>query len=101
MQVFCVNLPNLRETLTMLSRPNIKLSPSRKSTEIGDEGERLAREHLEKLGHHILELKWRYGRYEVDIISRQGDTIVFIEVKTRKSGTFGDPEDFVTRKKQK
>jgi putative endonuclease len=69
--------------------------------ERGDEGERLAREHLAARGYEILETNWRYRRYEIDIVSRIGDTIVFVEVKTRKSGTFGEPEIFVDRRKQR
>ena len=63
-------------------------------------GEAAAVRYLEQIGHKILAINWRYKKYEVDIISRWENTIVFIEVKTRKSLTFGEPELFVGRKKQ-
>lgn len=48
----------------------------------------------------ILERNWRFKQKEIDIIARDNDTIVFVEVKARSSDAFGDPEMFVTRKKQ-
>lgn len=66
----------------------------------GSMGEKLAKDHLLKQGYEILELNWRFKKYEVDIISKKDQTIVFVEVKTRKSNTFGEPELFVTRQKQ-
>jgi putative endonuclease len=71
-----------------------------KSQKQGLSGEKLAREYLLEKGYEILEQNWRFRKYEVDIISKKGQTIVFVEVKTRKSGTFGEPEVFVTRQKQ-
>lgn len=70
------------------------------SQKLGSEGEELARKHLLKEGHIILATNWRYKKYEIDIISKKGQTIVFSEVKTRKNNTFGEPEVFVTKKKQ-
>lgn len=66
----------------------------------GEEGELLARNYLLKCGYKILETNWRYRKLEIDLIAKKGETMVFIEVKTRKNDTFGDPELFVTRKKQ-
>ncbi len=66
----------------------------------GKSGEEAARDYLLEKGHKILETNWRFKNYEVDIISRTENTIVFVEVKTRKSSTFGEPELFVNRKKQ-
>jgi len=48
----------------------------------GERGERFARLYLERAGHTILATHYRLGRYEVDIISRSGETVVFTEVKT-------------------
>lgn len=50
----------------------------------GELGETLATRHLEKLGFQIVQTNWRMHRYEIDIIARNGDTIHFVEVKTRK-----------------
>ena len=71
------------------------------SKKLGVDGERLAREYLLRLGHTILETNWRFKRYEVDIITKTGETIVFVEVKARKSDIFGSPEAFVNKNKQK
>jgi len=66
----------------------------------GQEGEMLAKNYLLKEGYEILELNWRYKKYEIDIIAKKAETMVFVEVKTRKNSTFGEPEIFVTRQKQ-
>ena len=71
------------------------------TTKIGNSGENLAKNHLRKKGYEILESQWRFGKYEVDIIAKNHNTIVFVEVKTRKNDTFGSPESFVSRQKQK
>lgn len=71
------------------------------SKNFGDWGEKLAKEYLLAHGHEILETNWRFKKYEVDIISRSGETIVFVEVKARKSAIFGEPEAFVTGQKQR
>lgn len=67
----------------------------------GIEGEALAKNHLELAEYQILERNWRFRKYEVDIIAQKGNIIAFVEVKTRKSDRFGDPELFVNRQKQK
>lgn len=66
----------------------------------GLEGEAHARVYLLKEGYEILERNWRYKKYEIDIIAKKAETIVFVEVKTRKNDTFGEPELSVTRQKQ-
>lgn len=58
-------------------------------------------EHLQKLGYIILHQNWRFRRLEVDLIARDKDVLVFVEVKTRSSTAFGLPHEFVDRKKQK
>jgi putative endonuclease len=68
--------------------------------EIGKQGEKLAEQHLRQKGYTILALNWRAGRSEVDMIARIGNTLVFVEVKTRNTEFFGLPESFVTEKKQ-
>lgn len=71
------------------------------SKHLGVEGEKKAREHLLKCDYTILETNWRFKKYEVDIICRRDQTLVFVEVKTRSSEVFGSPEIFVTLQKQK
>jgi len=67
---------------------------------LGDIGEKLAAEHLCRNGYTILHRNYRTRSGEIDIIARQGETLVFAEVKTRRSETFGSPAAAVTRRKQ-
>ena len=63
-------------------------------------GEGLAAAYLREKGYVILERDWRYGHRDIDIIAQQNDTIVFVEVKTRKSRDFADPVTAVNSQKQ-
>jgi putative endonuclease len=66
----------------------------------GKAGEDLAAHFLEKSGLKILERNFRFERGEIDLIAEEGEELVFIEVKARRSNVFGAPEDAVTEKKQ-
>ena len=66
----------------------------------GRRGENIAREFLVKAGYTILEQNWRCGRIEIDIIARQNNTIVFVEVKTRSSRWVADPAQSVDPEKE-
>lgn len=68
--------------------------------DLGKRGENIAKEYLLNLGYHILRMNWVYGKAEVDVIARQSDTLVFVEVKARTSVDYGQPEDFVNVKKE-
>ncbi|OFX16511.1 MAG: hypothetical protein A2033_05485 [Bacteroidetes bacterium GWA2_31_9] len=68
---------------------------------IGDEGELLTVAYLIKKGHKILETKWRFSHKEIDIISKSDDTLVIVEVKTRKKDSIVNPAQAVTKKKQR
>ncbi len=63
---------------------------------LGELGERLARQHLVKRGCQILHTNYRCQWGEVDVVAREGDTILFVEVKTRRSSSFGTPEEAIT-----
>lgn len=67
----------------------------------GRRGEALARIFLERKGYLILETNWRHRRAEVDLIVKDGEVLVFVEVKTRSSTAFGAPHDFVNAHKQR
>ncbi|MEI7896905.1 MAG: YraN family protein [bacterium] len=69
--------------------------------ELGKAGEALALTLLESKGYLILEKNWKYGREEIDIIARDGNFIVIVEVKTRSSNTYAEPEAAVNRSKQR
>jgi len=68
--------------------------------ETGKIGEKLAQDYLLNHGYKVLHTNWRVGRYEVDIIAQKNDILAFCEVKCRTSSLFGEPETFVTKKKQ-
>tara|TARA_R110000850_G_scaffold157824_1_gene281865 strand:- start:2864 stop:3349 length:486 start_codon:yes stop_codon:yes gene_type:complete len=68
---------------------------------VGTTGERLARKQIWSNGGKVLYLNYRpTGGGEIDIVARDGDTLVFTEVKTRTSERYGRPADAVDRKKQ-
>lgn len=60
-----------------------------------------ARNLLKTKGYTILEANWRFHRAEVDLIAKDGEILVFVEVKTRSSDAFGKPEAFVDARKQR
>ena len=66
----------------------------------GRKGERIACRFLLKQGFDILARRYRSRSGELDIIAYEGDTLVFIEVKTRSSTAFGEPWEFVDWQKQ-
>lgn len=67
----------------------------------GEKGESLAVEQLTKKGYKILERNYRTKMGEIDIIAKDGDVIVFIEVKARQTASYGNPKYAVTWTKQK
>ena len=69
--------------------------------DIGEKGEQLAVNYLLKDGYEVLEKNWRFKKSEIDIIAKKGNELVFVEVKTRSSNHFQEPEEAVTLKKQK
>jgi len=69
--------------------------------DLGREGEREAVKYLKNNGYDILETNWHYHRYEIDIIAKKEDVLAIVEVKTRATDYFGDPEDAVDYKKRR
>ena len=67
--------------------------------DLGKKGEELAVDFLQKNNYKILDRNWRYKKAEVDIITLKNDVLAVIEVKTRSSNYFGNPQDFVNPKK--
>jgi len=70
------------------------------ANELGKQGEEIATAYLLKQGYQILDVNWRAGRNEIDIIAKDKEFLVIIEVKSRRSDTFMEPEEAVTREKQ-
>lgn len=68
--------------------------------DLGLQGEKLAITHLQQQQYCILETNWRFKRAEVDVIAKDGAVLVFVEVKTRSYNFFGEPEAFVSEKKE-
>lgn len=67
---------------------------------LGDRGERAAAKFLKKLGYRILSTQHRNVFGEIDIIAQDGDTAVFVEVKTRTTANCGQPFEAVNTAKQ-
>jgi putative endonuclease len=67
----------------------------------GVDGERVAAWYLEKNGYKILKKNYRVAGSEVDLIAQTGETLCFVEVKTRGSDDYGLPEEFVDERKRR
>ena len=68
---------------------------------LGTTGEDLACAELERLGYRILKRNYRSRFGEIDIVASDGGTVVFVEVKTKTSGDYGDPVEEVTPQKMR
>jgi len=68
---------------------------------LGKKGEEIAQQHLVSHGYKIIATNWLFNHKEIDIIAREGEILVFVEVKTRTENYWGNPEEFVSKKKQK
>ena len=68
---------------------------------LGTAGEDAACLELEQLGYRIIERNYRSRFGEIDIVAVDDDTVVFVEVKTKTSGDFGDPVEEVTPQKMR
>jgi len=71
-----------------------------KQSTLGRWGEQAVAEWLKHQGFTLLARNWRRREGEIDLVAMQGDTLVFIEVKTRRSAAFGTPEESVDERKQ-
>ena len=65
----------------------------------GSLGEEMAINYLMEKGYIIVHRNWRFKNWEMDIIASRNNILHFIEVKTRRTKTFGHPEEDVSRKK--
>ena len=68
--------------------------------DLGRRGEAIAADYLIAKGYELLEENWIHGKAEVDLIAYSNGQLIFVEVKTRSSVAFGQPEDFVDEAKQ-
>ncbi|MFN3191748.1 MAG: YraN family protein [Aureliella sp.] len=76
-------------------------SPNRETEPLGLRGEKLAAKYLRRKGYRILEHGHRQRRGEIDLIALHKKCIVFVEVKTWRSGAGGDPSEAVDLRKQR
>ncbi len=67
-----------------------------KRRDVGILGEKLAKDFLKKQGYRILESNYRCPEGEIDLITRHKDSLVFVEVRAKKSLEFGSPEESIT-----
>lgn len=70
------------------------------TSKVGDIGEKAAVDYLHNAGYDILERKYRSRIGEIDIIAKNKNILVFVEVKTRRNTTYGFPAEAVTYRKQ-
>ena len=75
--------------------------PSMSHNEFGRWGEEVAVAYLESKGYRILERDWHSGHRDIDIVARTTDSIVFVEVKTRRTRDFGEPYEAVNYQKRR
>lgn len=66
---------------------------------LGSLGENIAKDFLKRKGFIIIALNWRYLHYEIDIIARHQNMLVFVEVKTRTTIMYGFPDEPIDHKK--
>lgn len=103
----------LRRALRLRSSPPSADAPSRDSAatdrptpadaraRLGRAGEEAAARHLEAKGLVLLDRNWRQGRLELDIVCREGDTVVFVEVKSRRHDALARPDEALTPRKRR
>lgn len=85
-----------------LDNINEKMKSEKNNFSLGTRGEEIAAKYLEDRNYKIIEKNFRYKKLgEIDIITEEGDAIVFVEVKTRKSEQFGSAASAVNFYKQK
>ncbi len=74
--------------------------PKTNRQSLGQRGEDLAADKLITLGYAIVERNFRCTAGEIDIVARRGDLWAFVEVRTRRSRTYGTPEESITGRKR-
>ena len=68
---------------------------------LGKLGENIAKQRLTSIGYKILKTNYRCSLGEIDIIAREGDTLAFVEIKTRRNNPLGQVKEAVDRRKQR
>ena len=84
----------------LVTRASTWIGNLRSQLPLGRRGERAAEKYLRRNGYRIVALNFRAAGAEIDLIAMDGETLVFVEVKTRRSRDAGAPEEAVDARKQ-
>jgi putative endonuclease len=84
----------------VVSRAVALVGRLREELPLGRRGERAAEKYLKRIGYRIVARNFRAAGAEIDLVAMDGDTLVFVEVKTRRSREAGAPEEAVDERKQ-
>lgn len=98
---FCRIISRLRALFGKISMDAGSTKSLPPHLELGKRGEEFAARYLRKCGYSIIARNWRHGPLELDIIGRDAESIVFVEVKTRQNTDFGGPEAGITEAKKR
>ena len=85
----------------LIARASAWIAELRAQIPLGRRGERAAEKHLRRSGYRIVARNFRAAGAEIDLVAMDGETLVFVEVKTRRSRDAGAPEEAVDERKQK
>jgi putative endonuclease len=84
----------------LIARASAWIAELRAQIPLGRRGERAAEKYLRRTGYRIVARNFRAAGAEIDIVAMEGETLVFVEVKTRRSRDAGAPEEAVDERKQ-
>ena len=79
---------------------NTRQTRNAEARRLGQRGEEAAARHMTRHGLRILARNWRQGQLELDMVCAEGDTLVFVEVKTRQAAGLAAPADALTPRKR-
>jgi putative endonuclease len=85
----------------LIARVSAWITKLRAQLPLGRRGERAAEKYLRRGGYRIVARNFRAAGAEIDLVAMDGDILVFVEVKTRRSRDAGAPEEAVDERKQK
>ena len=85
----------------LIARASAWIAALRVQLPLGRRGERAAEKYLRRNGYRIVKRNFRAAGAEIDLVAMDGDVLVFVEVKTRRSRDAGAPEEAVDERKQK
>ncbi|MDE2765049.1 MAG: ribonuclease HII [Chloroflexota bacterium] len=92
--------PAHRRTFSPMRATLMPAAPPSPRSRLGAQGEEIAAAYLAVAGLRVAARNFRTRRGEVDIVAEDGETLVFVEVRTRRTASFGSPEESVTARKR-